>query len=76
MHIELRSGAVRLAPNQTLKLVDGAGKTLCAVEGALWITEENQPRDIVLQEGGCYQVKHAGVTVVNSLGGEAAVSLS
>lgn len=76
MRIELRSGAVRLGPNQTLKLVDGAGSTLCAVEGALWITEENQPRDIVLKEGGCYEVRHEGVTIVNALGGEAAVSLT
>jgi len=74
MHIELRSGAVRLAPNQTLKLIDGAGSTLCAVAGSVWITEENQPRDIVLEPGSCYEIKHEGVTIVNALGGEAAVS--
>jgi hypothetical protein len=76
MQIELRSGAVRLGPNQTLKVVDGLGATLCAVEGSLWITEENQPRDIVLEAGHCYRLRHEGVAVVNSLGGEAAVSLA
>jgi len=76
MQIELRSGAVRLGPNQTLKVLDGAGSTVCAVEGAIWITEENQARDIVLEAGGCYQLRHAGVAVVNSLAGEAAVALS
>jgi hypothetical protein len=75
MQIELRSGAVRLGPNQTLKVVDGAGSTLCAVEGSVWITEENQPRDIVLEAGGCYQLQHRGVAVVNSLAGEASVAL-
>ena len=75
MQIELRSGAVRLGPNQTLKVLDGAGSTVCAVEGAVWITEENQPRDIVLQAGSCYRLEHDGVAVVNSLAGEAAVSL-
>jgi hypothetical protein len=74
MHIELRSGAVRLAPNQTLKLIDGAGSTVCAVAGSVWITEENQPRDIVLEPGSFYVIKHEGVTIVNALGGEAAVS--
>ena len=76
MQIELSSGAVRLGPNQTLRVVDGAGSTLCAVEGAVWITEENQPRDIVLEAGHCYRLKHEGVALVNSLVGEASVSLS
>jgi hypothetical protein len=76
MHIELGSGAVRLGPNQTLKVVDGVGSTLCALEGALWITEENQAHDIVLEPGNCYRLEHPGIALVNSLGGEAAVILS
>lgn len=76
MQIELRSGAVRLGPNQTLKVLDGAGSTVCAVEGSVWITEENQARDIVLEAGACYQLQHEGVAVVNSLAGEASVALS
>ena len=74
MRIELRQGAVRLGPNQTLKVVDGAGSTVCAVEGSVWITEENQQRDIVLEPGSCYRLAHPGTALVNSLGGEAAVS--
>ena len=76
MQIELRSGAVRLGPNQTLKVLDGAGSTVCAVEGSVWITEENQPRDIVLEAGGCYRLQYPGIALVNSLAGEAAVALS
>ena len=75
MRIELRSGAVRLGPNQTLRVVDGAGSTLCALEGAVWITEENQAQDIVLESGGCYQLQHPGVALVNSLSGEAAITV-
>lgn len=76
MQIELRSGAVKLAPNQTLKVRDGAGSTLCAVEGSVWITEENQARDIVLEAGGCYRLQHPGTALVNALSGEASVLLS
>ena len=76
MQIELGSGAVKLGPNQTLKVVDGAGSTVCALQGSLWITEENQLRDIVLTPGGCYRLQHPGIALVNSLGGEAAVSLT
>jgi len=76
MKIELNAGAVKLLPNQTLRLRDSAGSTVCAVEGAVWITEENQPRDIVLQKGGCYRLRHAGLALVNPLGGDAAVSFN
>jgi len=76
MQIELRSGAVRLKANQTLRLREAAGSTVCAVEGSVWITEENQPRDIVLERGACYRLRHAGVAIVNALGGDASVSFA
>jgi hypothetical protein len=76
MQIELRSGAVQLSPNQTLKVRDRVGSTLCALEGSVWITEEDQPQDIILEAGNCYRLRHPGTTLVNSLGGVAAVSLN
>jgi hypothetical protein len=76
MRIELKQGAVKLGPNQTLRLLDAAGSTVCAVEGSVWITEENDARDIVLARGGCYRLRQRGLALVNSLGGEAAVSLA
>ena len=76
MRIELNAGAVKLGPNQTLRLRDSAGNTVCALEGSVWITEENQPRDIVLGPGGCYRLRNAGLAIVNALGGEASVSFA
>ena len=76
MRIELKSGAVKLGPNQTLKVVDGEGTTVCAVEGSVWITEENQPKDIVLERGACYRLRARGLALVNALGGAAAISLA
>ena len=72
MRIELEGGAVKLAPHQTLRLRDSAGTTVCAVEGSVWITEDNQARDIVLAPGSCYRLKSAGLAIINSLGGAAA----
>ena len=81
MRIELnkagaRSSTIQLGPNQTLKVVDGEGTTVCAVEGSIWITEENQPKDIVLQAGACYRLRRRGIAILNSLGGSAAVSFA
>jgi hypothetical protein len=76
MQLELKAGAVKLAPNQTLRVIDGAGSTVCAVDGAVWITEENEPRDIVLEPGACYRLKRAGVALLNSLSNNASVSFA
>ena len=76
MKLELESGAVRLGPRQTLRLRDSAGRTVCAVEGSVWITEENQPRDIVLAAGNCYRLRNRGLAVINPLGGTAAVEFA
>ena len=76
MTLQLKKGSIRLGPNQTLKVVDGAGSTVSAIEGSVWITEENQARDIVLEKGGCYQLRRRGLAIVNPLGGEAAVSFA
>jgi hypothetical protein len=76
MRIELNEGAVRLSANQTLKVHDAAGTTVCAVEGSVWITEENQAKDIVLERGACYRLRERGLALVNALGGSAAVSFA
>ena len=73
MRIELKSGAVNLNDGQTLRVVDAAGSTLCCSEGTLWVTEENQRRDLILEAGACVQLKRAGLTLVQAL---SAASLS
>jgi hypothetical protein len=75
MRIELKTGALRLQRGQTLKVVDGAGSTVCASHAAVWITEENRPRDIVLEPGNCYRLATGGVAVIEALG-EASVSFA
>ena len=76
MRIELKAGAVQLRGSETLRVVDGAGSTVCAVEGSVWITEENQASDIVLAEGACYRLRNRGLAVINPLGGTASVELT
>lgn len=76
MKLELKNGAVKLGPNQTLKVLDGAGSTVTAVEGSVWITEENDPNDIVLEAGKSYRLRERGIALVNSLGGSAAVAFA
>ena len=68
MRIELKIGALQLQRGQTVKVVDGEGSTVCASHAAVWITEENRPRDIVLEPGSCYRLSNRGIAVIEALG--------
>lgn len=66
MKLEINAGALQLARGQTLKLRDGEGSTICALEGTLWVTEENSRKDVVLEPGTCYRIAHPGLTLVQA----------
>ena len=76
MKLELKSAGLRLDHGQALKVLDGAGSSVCALEGAVWITEENELRDVVLEPGKCYRLLHQGTAIVYALGGGASVALN
>ena len=76
MKLEIQSGGLQLNPGQLLKVLDGAGSTVCALEGSIWITEENQLRDVVLEPGSCYRLHLPGTAIVYALGGSASVALN
>jgi hypothetical protein len=75
MNIEIQSGALRLGRGQTLKLRDSVGRTICADQGTLWITEENSRKDVVLENGACFRIGHPGLTIVQAFA-DAQVSLA
>lgn len=75
MKLELASAALRLNRGQTLRLTDGAGSTICAREGTVWITEENSRKDVVLEPGNCYRLGKPGLTIVQAFA-DAQVSLA
>ena len=76
MQIELQTGGVRLARGQMLKVRDAAGSTVCAVEGSVWITEENEPHDIVLKPSDCYRLRQPGLALVQPVNGAAVLTFS
>ena len=67
--------ALRLARGQTLRVNDGAGSTICAREGVLWITEEASGNDVLLGPGQCFRLERPGLTLVQAFK-DASVSLA
>jgi hypothetical protein len=59
-----------------LELHDAAGTTIANRRGILWVTQDGDPRDIVLAPGQSFTVDRDGTTLVTSMRGAAVAALS
>ena len=59
---------VRLDSREAITLADIRGATLRVTCGTLWVTQQRDRRDIVLQVGDRWAVERDGDTVVEALG--------
>jgi hypothetical protein len=59
MKIDLQRG-------RFLRIRDGAGSTVTAHAGSVWITEKDNPRDVVLRPGQDFLLGRAGLALVEA----------
>lgn len=57
---------IALQRGQFLRVVDGAGSTVTAQGGSVWITEEDSPRDVVLRPGQNLTLRRSGIALVEA----------
>ena len=55
-----------LAPDELVKLDGARGTTLRVTRGTVWITLENDTRDVVLKAGDAFTVDRGGLTLVEA----------
>jgi hypothetical protein len=55
-----------LAPSELVRLDGARGTTLRVTRGTLWITLEDDTRDIVLTAGDSYMIDRGGLTLVEA----------
>ena len=61
-------------PAHTIYCIDGrAGLEITAVAGTVWVTQANDPRDIVLGRGRSFVLDRKGVAVAYALLDDAAI---
>ena len=66
MNNELRHPLTDLASGSVLRVDDGQGRAIVVFEGQVWITLENDPRDIVLAAGESFGIDRPGLTLVQA----------
>jgi uncharacterized protein YjiS (DUF1127 family) len=70
-----QSGAViTLQTGEALRLTGAEGRRISAVAGALWVTQDGDQRDLVLENGADVLLGRAEGVVVQALGGPALVA--
>ncbi len=67
MYIRLDTAAVCLTKDQTLALTDAQGALISCQRGAVWITQDNDQRDIVLTSGESFRFDREGEAIVSAL---------
>ena len=64
---------IELAKGRYLRVREGAGSTLTARGGLVWITEQDNPRDVVLRPGQSFTLGRRGLALVEAFS-DAAIS--
>lgn len=75
MWIDTPNARLELGARHPLRLQGACGTVLRAVQGTLWITLDDDPRDIVLDAGEQFVVDSAARLLVLPLGGHATVDV-
>ncbi|HEU4352617.1 MAG TPA: DUF2917 domain-containing protein [Burkholderiales bacterium] len=68
MKIDLQRG-------KFLRILGGAGSTVTADAGSVWVTEEASPRDVVLRPGQSLKLHRPGLALVEAMS-DAAISFA
>ena len=66
---------IDLQRGRFLRVMDGAGSTLTAHSGSVWITEQDSGRDVVLRAGQSLRLRRPGLALIEAFS-DASVSLS
>jgi hypothetical protein len=67
MRTDLKLATTHLKRGQLLRLDDAAGTLVLCLGGTLWLTQQGDRRDIVLEAGGEARIEHDGVSIVSAL---------
>lgn len=76
MNTDLKLPAITLHHGQAHRIESGKGLLVQCLAGTLWLTQDNDPRDIVLEPGEEATIERDGLSLVTALSDAQFVLLS
>ena len=67
MNLEFNPEGLCLKPKQLLKVRSGVGHTIVCHSGSVWLTQDRDRRDIVLDAGESFALDRDGLVLVQAL---------
>lgn len=71
MHNDLTFAAATLRRGHTECIEDGKGLRVLCLSGSLWLTQDGDPRDVVIEPGQSAVIDRDGRSVLCALNGDA-----
>jgi hypothetical protein len=69
-------GLIHLKTGKLLDIHDGQGLRVKVLDGVAWVTQSNDPRDIVIEAGQSFVLDRPGLTLVNPLLVDATIAIT
>ena len=67
MHIDLKLAATALQRGQLQRVHDARGRVVLCLHGTLWMTQDGDTRDVVLEAGDEARIDRDGLTLLHAL---------
>lgn len=67
MNLQVKSAGLQLSQGQTMSVTDTAGARVMCRDGELWITQDDDRRDVVLTAGQSFDFDRPGRALVYAL---------
>jgi hypothetical protein len=66
MDIELNQDGLCLQRNQVVKVHGGRGHAIVCHSGSVWVTQDGDPRDVILRAGDAFTLDRKGPVLVQA----------